>query len=94
MRCAGILATCLLMTALLVNEVQGGIRMYSGFRYLRRARESLLAANVDSPKVVVKGAAKGLHPKLRYIRRGVVILKKYRLSCFRDAPPAQQKPGE
>jgi hypothetical protein len=83
-RYAGMTATCLLLAALLVNEVQGGIRMYGAFKHLRHARDDLLAVKVEAATVVVKGRATSLHPNLSVIQRGVPLLQKHRLSCFRN----------
>jgi hypothetical protein len=85
LRHAGIAATALLAAVLLVNEVQGGIRMHGSFRHLRKARDSLVALNVEASTVIVKGPATSLHPKRSAIERGVPLLKKHRLSCFRDS---------
>jgi hypothetical protein len=84
LRAAGMTAVCLLAVALLVAEVQGGIRMYGAFRYLRHARDDLLAAQVEGATVVVEGRATNLHPDLSVIQRGIPLLQKHRLSCFRN----------
>jgi hypothetical protein len=85
LRLAGVAATVLVAAVLLVNEVQGGIRMYGSFRHVRKARDSLLAVKVEGSAVIVKGPATRLHPKRSYIEQGVLLLKKHRLSCFRDS---------
>jgi hypothetical protein len=87
LRHTGMTATCLLVAALLVSEVRGGMRMYGGFKHLRRARDALLAVKVDGATVVVKGPATSLHPNLSVIQRGAPLLQKHQLSCFRDSSP-------